>query len=106
MFVADEDAFASAAHAVDIVVLFETLEACKDGGVFFWLGFFGAEGVVGEGVEADCFGLVAVEGVGEERRVGGLEGGGSYGGHFGGWRGVWGCVRGEDGVVGGEGARA
>ena len=62
-----------------IIVLFEALEAREDGGVFFWLGFFGAEGVVGEGVEPDCFGLVAVEGFGEERWVGGLQCGGGYG---------------------------
>lgn len=79
VLVADEDAFAGAAHAVVDVVFFEALEAGEDGGVFFWLGFFGAEGVVGERVEADGFGLVAVEGVGEEGRVGGLEGGGCYG---------------------------
>jgi hypothetical protein len=72
VFVADEDAFAGPPHTVLGVVFFEALEACEDGGVFFWLGFFGAEGVVGERVEADCFGLVSVEGVGEEGRIGGL----------------------------------
>lgn len=72
VFVADEDAFASAPHAVLGVVFFEALEAREDGGIFFWLGLFGAECVVGEGVEADGFGLVAVEGIGENRRVGGL----------------------------------
>jgi len=72
VFVADENAFAGAPHAVLGVVFFETLEAREDGGVFFGLGFFCAEGVVGEGIEADCLGLVAVEGFGEERGVGGL----------------------------------
>lgn len=79
VFVADEDAFAGSAHAVLGVVFFEALEAREHGGVFFGLRFFGAEGVVGEGVEADCLGLIAVEGVGEEGRVGGLQRGGCYG---------------------------
>ena len=79
VFVADEDTFAGSAHAVLFIVLFEAFEAREDGGVFFWLGLFGAESVVGEGVEADGFRLVAVEGFGEERRVGGLQCGGGYG---------------------------
>ena len=79
VLVADEDAFAGAAHAVDDVMLLEAFEAREDGGVFFGLGFFRAEGVVGEGEEADGFGLVAIEGVGEMWWIGGLEGGGGYG---------------------------
>lgn len=79
VLVADEDAFAGAAHTMDIVVLFETLEARQDRGVFFWLRLFGAEGVVGEGVETDCFRLVAVEGFGEDGRIGGLQRGRGYG---------------------------
>lgn len=46
MLVADEYAFAGSAHAVLGVVFFEALEAGQDRGVFFWLCFFGAEGVV------------------------------------------------------------
>ena len=46
MFVTDEDAFAGAAHAVELIVLFETLKAGEDGGIFFGLIFFRAEGVV------------------------------------------------------------
>lgn len=84
VLVADQDSLAGAPHAVLDIVLFETLEAREDGGVFFWLGFFGAEGVVGEGVKADGFGLVGVEGDREDRRVGGLQGGGCYGRHLGG----------------------
>jgi hypothetical protein len=61
MFVADKNAFASPSHSMSDIVLFKALEACEDGGVFFRLGFLGTEGVVREGVEADCFGLVAVE---------------------------------------------
>lgn len=69
VFVTDEDPFAGSAHAMVLEVFFETAEAREDRGVFFWLGFFGAEGVVGEGVEPDGFGLVAIEGVGEEGRI-------------------------------------
>jgi hypothetical protein len=35
MFMADEDAFTGAAHAVGGVVFFEAFEASEDGGVFF-----------------------------------------------------------------------
>ena len=52
MLVADHDGLAGAAHAVGVIVLLETLQAGEDGGVFFRLGFFGAERVVGHGVEA------------------------------------------------------
>ena len=82
MFVTDEDSFAGSAHAVLVIVFFEALEACEDGGVFFWLRFFGAEGVIGEGEEADGFRLVAVEGFGELGWVGGLQGGGGDCRHF------------------------
>jgi hypothetical protein len=78
VLVAHENPFASSAHTVHDIVLFETSEACEDGGVFFRLGFLGAESVVGEGVEANCFGLVGIEGVGEKRRIGGLKSGGCY----------------------------
>jgi hypothetical protein len=79
VLVADKDSFAGSAHAIINVVFFEALEAREDGGVFFWLRFFRAECVVGERVEADCFRLVGIEGVGKERWVGGLQGGGCYG---------------------------
>jgi hypothetical protein len=84
VFVADEDAFTGSAHAMLDIVLLEAFEASEDRGVFFWLGLFGAECVIGEGVEADSFGLVPIEGFGENRRVGGLQCGGGYGRH-GGW---------------------
>ncbi len=72
MFVADEDSFAGSSHSMLDIVLFESLEACEDRGVFFRLGFLSAEGVVGERVEADRLGLVGVKGFGEDRRVRGL----------------------------------
>lgn len=47
VLVADEDGFAGAAHAVVGVVILETLQAGEDRRVFFRLGLFGAECVVG-----------------------------------------------------------
>jgi hypothetical protein len=61
MFVTNKNAFASPSHSMSDIVFFEALKACEDGGVFFRLGLLGAEGVVREGIEADCIGLVAVE---------------------------------------------
>jgi hypothetical protein len=46
--VADKDALAGPSHTVLDIMLFEALEACENGGVFFRLGLFGAEGVVRE----------------------------------------------------------
>ena len=62
MLVADENSFAGPSHAMLVVVFFQAPEPCKDRGVFFWLVFLGAEGVVAEGIEANDFGLVGVEG--------------------------------------------
>jgi hypothetical protein len=41
MIVNDEDALYCASHAGVFIVVLETLETGRDGGVFFWLGFFG-----------------------------------------------------------------
>ena len=65
VLVADENTFAGSAHTMLDIVFFQALQTGEDGGVFFGLGFFGAKGVVGKGVEADCFGLVSIEGIGE-----------------------------------------
>lgn len=46
VFVADEDSFAGSTHAVEDIVFFESFETGEHRGVFFWLRFFGAEGVV------------------------------------------------------------
>lgn len=73
VLVADEDALAGAPHAVHDIVLFEALEAREHRGVFFGLRFLGAKGVVGEGIQPDGFGLVAVEALGEDGRVRGLQ---------------------------------
>lgn len=72
VFVTNEDALAGSSHTVLDIVLFEALEACENGGVFFRLRFLSAECVVREGVEPDCFGLIVVEGFRENRGVGGL----------------------------------
>lgn len=37
-----QNAFNSTTHAKVLVVVLKTLETSRDGGVFFWLGFFGA----------------------------------------------------------------
>ena len=66
VLVADEDAFAGAAHAMLFVVFLQSVETREDGRVFFGLVLFRAEGVVTEGVEADGFGLVGGEGSGED----------------------------------------
>jgi hypothetical protein len=81
MFMADQDALAGSSHAVLDIVLLEALEACEDRGVFFRLGFFGAEGVVGQRVKAYSFGLIGVEGFGENWRIRRLQGGACYGRH-------------------------
>jgi len=73
VLVADKDAFAGTAHTVLDIVLFETLETSEDGGVFFWLGFFGAEGVVRERVKTNCFRLVVIKGFREYGRIRGLQ---------------------------------
>ncbi len=72
VLVTDEDALAGSSHAMLDIVLFEALEACENGRVFFRLRFLGAECVVRERVEADCFWLVVVEGFGKNWRIGGL----------------------------------
>jgi len=82
MFMTDEDALASPSHAVLHIVLFEALQACEYGGVFFRLCFFGAESVVRERVQADCFGLVVIKGFRKNRRIRGLQGGGCDGRHL------------------------
>lgn len=83
VFVADEDALACTPHAVLDIMLLEALEARENRGILLGLGFFGAEGVVGERVETDCLRLVAIEIFGEDRRVRGLEGSGRNGRHLG-----------------------
>jgi hypothetical protein len=78
-----ENSLAGASHAMFGIMLFEAFETREDGGILLGLGFFGAEGVVREGVEADGLGLVPIEGLRKNGRVGGLDGGGSYGRHLG-----------------------
>lgn len=69
MLMADQDTFACSAHAMLLVVFLQALQARKDRGIFFWLVFFRAEGVVRERVEADGLGLIGIEREGEDRRV-------------------------------------
>ena len=67
MLGADEHTFACSAHAMMLVVLFETLQAGEDRRVFFGLGLFGDEGVVLEWIEANCLGLLGRKAFGENR---------------------------------------
>ena len=82
VFVADEDPLTGTSHSMFNVMLLEPLEACKDGGIFFGLGFFSTKGVVRQRVEANCPGLVAVEGLGEDGRIGCLKSSGGYSRHL------------------------
>ena len=61
MLVADQNSFARPSHAILMVVLFQSLQSCRDGRVLFWLVFFGAKGVIAEWEQADGFRLVGVE---------------------------------------------
>ena len=69
VLVADEHAFAGPAHAMLLVVLFETLESRDHRGIFFWLVLLGAEGVVAEWIEADGLWLICGKGLGEDGTV-------------------------------------
>lgn len=82
MFMADEDPLTGAPHSMFDIVLFEALESGEHRGILLRLCFFGAEGVVGERIKADCLRLVAIERLGEDRWIGSLEGSGGYGRHL------------------------
>lgn len=83
VLMAYKNSLAGAPHTMLGVMLFESLETRKDGGVLLGLGFFGTEGVVREGIEADSLGLVPIEGFRKDRRIRGLDRSGSYGRHLG-----------------------
>lgn len=70
VFVADQHTLARPPHAMFLVMFFEALETRAHRWILFWLRLFGAEGVVGEGVETDGFGLVFGEGFGDDGAVG------------------------------------
>lgn len=69
VLVADEDALASAAHAMLVVVLLEALKSGDNTGVLLRLGLLDAECVVGQWVESDCLWLVRFEGAGDDGRL-------------------------------------
>jgi len=69
VFMANEDAFASASQAMELVMLLEALQAREHRGVFFGLVLLGAKGVVRERVEPNCFWLVRIEAEREDRRI-------------------------------------
>lgn len=62
VFVADQNSFARSPHSMKFIVFFQALQACKYRRVFLRLIFFGAKGVVAEGIEPDCFGLIGGKG--------------------------------------------
>ena len=62
VFVADQNSFARPPHSMLYVVLLQALQAREYRRVFLRLIFFGAEGIVAEGVEPDSFGLVGRKG--------------------------------------------
>ena len=62
VLVADEDALGRPPHAMFFIVLFQTLQAGGDGGIFFGLRLFRAECVVAERKESDRCWLVGGEG--------------------------------------------
>lgn len=54
---------------MSVVVLLQSLQTRKDRRIFFWLVFFGAEGVVAEREEADGARLICVERFGKDGPV-------------------------------------
>ena len=64
VFMADQDSLAGSTHAMILVVLFQSLQACEHRGILLWLMLFGTKGVVAERVKADGRRLVCVERLG------------------------------------------
>lgn len=69
VFMADQDSLAGSAHAMFLVVLFQSLQACEHRGILLWLVLFRTEGVIAERVQADSRGLVCVERPWNDRSV-------------------------------------
>jgi hypothetical protein len=66
VLVAHQHALAGAPHAMDNVVLLQSLQAGQHRRVFLGLVFLGAKGVIGQRVEADCLRLFGVERFGDD----------------------------------------
>ena len=69
VFVADQDALTCSSHAMFLVMLFESLQSRKHGGVFFRLAIFCSKGVIAERIQADGLGLICVEVLGKNGAV-------------------------------------
>ena len=69
MLVTHEDALACASHAMLCIVFFESLQARKYRGILFWLAILGSERIVTKRKQADSFGLIAVEVLGDDGSV-------------------------------------
>lgn len=66
VFVADQNSFACSPHSMLFIVFFQTLQTCEYRRIFLRLVFFGAKGIVAEGIEPDGFGLVGRKSFGED----------------------------------------
>lgn len=69
MLVTHKDALACASHAMLCIVFFESLQSRKYRGVLFWLAILGSECIVAKREQADGFGLIAVEVLGDDGPV-------------------------------------
>lgn len=65
VLVANQNPLTRPPHPMLLIVLFQPLQSREDGGIFFRLVLFGAEGVVAERKEANGLGLICREGLGE-----------------------------------------
>lgn len=65
VFVTHHDRLAGTTHAMFLIMLLESLQPHKYGRIFFWLCFFGPEGIVGDGVQAYRWRLICIESLGE-----------------------------------------
>lgn len=81
VFVANEDAFTRATHAMVGIVLLEAFQTGDDGRIFFRLCFLDAECVVGERVEGDFGRLLGIEIQGDRGWLGRLQCRRRYRGH-------------------------
>ena len=69
VLMADQDSLACSTHAIFLVVLFQSLQACEHRRILLWLVLFGPKGVVAERIEADGRRLVCVKRLGNVRPV-------------------------------------
>jgi hypothetical protein len=61
VFVANEDTLAGTAHTVELIMLFQALQASWHGGIFLGLSLLGTKSVVAQRVQPNCLGLLCRE---------------------------------------------